>query len=652
MGHPLCVAGLLLGLLALAPALGAQETVVTSRKGQISALRYGSEYMEFSAGVRLPRRGWQGQAGLGDVPRPRTVSADGRTTWRGRIPVTPETGCMIEQTLEVTPRGGRLTITLTAEQDLDVEGAFFFVNVPIETFAGGTCELENAGQQAGRAELPVELPEGRHFLSGDATGIRMTSADGGLRWSMDWDRTLYITVQDTREWNGTTYNPYVTIAPGPMEAGQTASITIDFRAEGTEDVSPARLSLDAGRERYPLDGFGGNYCFSIDSPVTQYTLDNLNVRWARTEFQPNEWDWQRGDGWQVFTAQDTPGSALRGRMELAQQLHARGIPYVMSVWNLPERLYAEPGKGRAAHGRHVPKENWPEVAESIGAYLLYGKEAYGVEPDLFSFNEPAYGVRVKLTPEEHRDVNRLLGAHFESLGLKTRMLLADLANPRQALAYVQPTVDDPEAWRHVGALAYHSWGGASPERYTEWADLAERLGLPLLITELGVDANWREVPLQTFHYALREVRLCQELLLHARMQGTMQWEFTSDYSTVALGRDAEGKTVVTPLKRFWFLKHFTDLTPTPGVVLATASDHANVLITAVRSREGETYAAHVANFGAGRQATIAGIPPGRYLAVRTSETESYEEIAPIEVAAGDLTLALAPNSLLTLVSEP
>ncbi len=157
------------------------------------------------------------------------------------------------------------------------------------------------------------------------------------------------------------------------------------------------------------------------------------------------------------------------------------------------------------------------MVEAIGSYLSYAKEHYGAEPDLFSFNESNIGIDVLLSPEEHRDAIRRIGAHLEKLGLKTKMLLGDVSGPRDTHEYALAAANDPDAMRYVGAVGMHSWGGASPEQYKAWGDLAEWLNLPLLVTELGVDAGaYRGKMYDSFQYGLREIEMYQQLLLYAR----------------------------------------------------------------------------------------------------------------------------------------
>jgi hypothetical protein len=360
--------------------------------------------------------------------------------------------------------------------------------------------------------------------------------------------------------------------------------------------------------------------------------------------------------WEAFESRDRSDSNLRREFLLAKQIQGMGIPYSITIWDLPEWLYENPGRGRRATKRRVPRERWPEMLECIGSYLAYAKRQYGVEPDLFSFNEANIGIRVLFSAEEHRDLIKAAGPYFGRLGLRTRMLLADATGPRGTHTYALPAADDPVALSYCGAVGFHSWGGANPAQYAAWGDLAERLGLPLLVAELGVDAGaWRNRAFDSFHYGLREVRMYQEILLHARPQGTMQWEFTSDYGIAHAREQDDGTVVVEPTVRFWFVKHFCNLTPRDSEALTTSSDTDAVLFTAFRGGPDAqpVLTLHIANGAASREATISGIPPGvvSFRAVRTGETESFAELPRVDVSDGHCTLQLAPMSLLTLTTR-
>lgn len=226
--------------------------------------------------------------------------------------------------------------------------------------------------------------------------------------------------------------------------------------------------------------------------------------------------------------------------------------------------------------------------------------------------------------------------------------------PRNTHEFALAAANDPDAMRYVGAVGFHSWGGGTPEHYRAWADLAEWLRLPLLVTELGVDAAaWRGRTFDSFYYGLREVRMYQELLFDARPQGTMQWEFTADYSTVKI---AKNPADLVPTPRFWFIKHFTDLTPRNADALTTSSDHPKVLFTAFAAQREDrrVYTLHLANLGAARDLTIQGFPKDLRLlrAIRTSETDQFRDLPPLKPRSGTLRLQIPARCLPTLTTVP
>jgi len=340
---------------------------------------------------------------------------------------------------------------------------------------------------------------------------------------------------------------------------------------------------------------------------------------------------------------DAPTEAIRGDMETMRRFQQMGVPYVISIWWLPERFYTDAyEKPRASHFRLIAPEKWDDLLDLIGSYLLYAKREYGVEPDLFSFNEANIGIYVGLTPETHVQAIKRIGAHFQKLGLKTRMILGDATGPRDTHKFVLAGAADPEALKYVGAVAFHSWGGGTAEQYAAWGDVAEWLGLPLLVTELGVDAGaYHNRGYDSYHYGLEEAKMTQELLTYAHPQGTQLWQFTNDYGLAHVG---EGGKVV-PASRFWLVKHFTDLTPRHSEGLAVSSDQSAVLCTAFRKNG--SYVVHVLNIGAARRAVVTGVPAGlKWKRIETTEAAQF-----VDRGAAGLDVELPAHSLVTLVSQ-
>ena len=642
----------------------AAELAQTDRHGRIQAIDVAGEMVAIRSDLRVPLAQWRRLPGLGNARDMKVTKSEGKTTWRGRVELAAAKTYAVEQTLSETADTVRLDLRVTAEADVATEGVYFWLDLPVAAFGGGECELSAGDRVVQAATMPEQRPPDRHFAAAQADAASFVAPSGKPSLEMRLSRRCHVGVQDNREWRSPTYSALVRFPERQLKEGQSAALTVSLRLAVEPDRTPAKLTLDATKVRYRLDGFGGNYCFNIESPVTQYTLDHLRVAWARTEMTLPDWE-PRNDNaspdqtdWAFLKTHDQPDTNLRREFLLAQQIQRKGIPYSITIWHLPEWLYQKPRSDKARpNRRRVHPDKWPELLECIGSYLVHARHHYGVEPDLFSFNEANIGVRVLLTAEEHRDAIKRLGAHFAKLGLKTKMLLADATGPRNTTGYAAPAAGDPEAMKYVGAVGFHSWGGASPEQYGAWADLAERLELPLLVAELGVDAGaWRGRAYRSFHYGLREVRMYQEILLHARPRGTMQWEFTADYGIVLAEPQADGTVKLVPHVRFWFVKHFCNLTPPRASALATASDHASVLFTAFAGTVGgrTVHTLHIANLGPARPATLTGIPAGiaALRAVRTGHDQAFRELPAVPVADGEAAIALARQSLLTLTTMP
>lgn len=297
------------------------------------------------------------------------------------------------------------------------------------------------------------------------------------------------------------------------------------------------------------------------------------------------------------------------------------LPWVLSLWRLPERFYSDPNqKPAGTFGRHIAAERWPEFLDLLGSYLVYLKKNYGAEPDLFSFNEPDLGVDIGFTGETHRDAIKRIGAHLESLGLKTKLLLGDTANPRDSHFYTLPAAADPEAMRHVGAVSFHSWGNGTPAQYGAWGAVGQWLDLPLLVGEAGVDpGSYRNRMFDSYAYGLREMQQYHELLRDSRPVSLLFWQYTEDYGLVRVNAD---KTL-EPTGRFFLMKQFAALTPHKCEVATATSDQPDVFITAFT--KGDNAVVHILNRGAERDATITGLPKGPWKIVTTTETEGFKE---------------------------
>ena len=335
-------------LLAAAPEQATPETAVLDRFGNIGAVVYQGEQLDLRGQLRIPEHGWGRMHDPGQADHTRTTTDGDRTTFSGRMKIGSAGGLQYQQVIQQQRDGVVIQLQCKAESDLDVEGVYYWIEVPIENFSGGSVELKADDSVAAHVALPSEKPQRRHLLNQTGSQWLLADAANTVRVQCTLDRPCPVGVQDTREWNGSDYDIYIALHQGAMKQGDTTRLQMRLQVTGQPDSTPATLKLDASKVRYRLDGFGGNYCFNIESPITQYTLKNLRVAWARTEMTLQEWepdndnDSPADTNWQVLQQHDRAGSNLRREFELAAQIQQMGIPYCISIWHLPAWLYADP----------------------------------------------------------------------------------------------------------------------------------------------------------------------------------------------------------------------------------------------------------------------------------------------------------------------
>jgi hypothetical protein len=613
----------ILALLALAAAALAAAPLPDPAQfdgpGRLRLLSIEGRVLPLNGELRIAGPGWAfyGAATPWSVTGVTFAVTNGDSVWTGLIPLDNGGRARYEQRVRPAAGGTVVDLTVTAENDFATEGFFYYVQLPIRSFSEAQVTFLRGTAPVARAAAPLEYQPGRppRFIEAPAAdGVALESAAEKFKVTLALGAPRELSVQDDRAWGTPTYSLLIPFFKGlQAKRGQTARLRLTVGASGDPDREAVEITLSGGAPGPAFEGFGGNFVYGLESPVAAQLIERLAPVRARIEMPLYEWEPENDNAsaaepdWARFTARDAPGSTLRRRFELARDLAARGVPLTISVWDLPEWMYEGAPRGRWASRRTVSTEMWPEVLESAGAYLAYLKNTYNVEPELFSFNEPETGVRVLFSAEQHREMILRFGERFARLGLKTKILLADVAEPRGTESYGVYAVSDPDCARHIGAVAFHSWGGASPAEYAAWPALARRFGLPLDVAELGWDAAAWRTPhdLKSAFYALQESRLVLDVLAHARPRSVLLWEYADDYPLLMPGPDG----ALEPTLRLRVFEQLIRLTPKPAQPLQAASSRADVPVAAYRGGT-KKVVVHLVNAGAARKASVRGVPAG------------------------------------------
>ncbi len=637
------------------------DVAIVGASGRLKAVSVGGERVPVGFNVHMYRPGWREMVTLNSWDVEDTQYTD-RQTEKGREQIwTNRTGAFRTRhsvlRKQVSSKGVDLEVRLriSALRDADGEGVFLLLPFAVAEFSGGEAVLEGEDGEEQRVMLPEALPPRHHLGREESASIRLFNMGRMTTVSIRLDEARTVTVQDNRRWNTPDYSLFVPLHEGPLKKGEEVEAVFEIQCRVRGEPEPVAVRLEERREE-KLQGFGGNFVYETRSPITAYNIETLKPRWGRCGMTLREWEPTNDNespeevNWEALRARDSDGSALRHEFELLKRLSDNGIPIVASVWRLPEWMYENPDDPEDTflrHDRRVAEDAWEEMLESITTYLLHVKREYGVEPELFSFNEPDQGWHVRFRPREHAELIRRLGERFEQLGIKTRMMLGDCANA-DGSDYVFAATQDPQAMKHVEALSFHAWNSAK-EEYPVWRRLADELRIPLMVSEAGVDPEAWKFPwmLERAHYAIDELRTVQELLIAALPAALMQWQFTSNYRMAYMENDVLHKTL-----RWTFWRHFCRLTPQPANYRDVSGGAEEVLASAFQSPETKHWTVHLANLGAERGCIIESVPQTEHSLYRVSSTD--DERWQIESATvseeGRIHTVLPARSLTTFTT--
>ncbi len=650
---------IVLGLLAASSVSSRAEETDIDAYGRLKRIGLGQGWLDIQTDLRIPSVDWKDYVSLANSSKLGEKLSTGERTWKPSL--SNATGLNYDVEQKITSAKDKLTfdVKVTSRTLTDIEGVFFWIDVPEDQFAGGAYTV---GRREG--ELPVGTPLNTQLAQVYSSHFMFVDSASKMWATVTLSRPTWILIKDQRQY-GENFSAFVMLHPGTLDKTDSTSMQITIEPAGVTDDT-AHAALKADDVRYPFIGFGGNYAFQIESPVARYTLENLNLAMARTCASLNEWepvndnDDPAKTDWKALMDRDQPETRLRREFALMRELSQRKIPYVASVWSLPGWMYDAPKKNADGDGNHFKPEMLPEVLECITTYLLYAKEKYQAEPDYFSFNEPDLGIKVKFSPSEHATLLKKLNDEIHRLGLKTKLLLGDLSNPRQqTLDFADSVAHESDAVKATAALAVHSWGNASPADYSAWPALADKLKLPLYVTEAGVDPfAWKDGRFQNFDYGVREMVQYQRLLQYAKPQAILFWEFTDDYSLLIHDKEREpekgGRWLITP--RLCFQKQFCDLTPAGSDAVSFSSDRQGIAVSAFRhpkhGDDARGYTLHLGNQLWARKLVITGIPAQiqKLNIVHTTREDLFKELTPLEVHDGKVELDLPAQSMTTLTT--
>ena len=619
------------------PAMAQTEVMAW---GNMTGIRIDGELMEFESSFRVVETGW---SRVFFTARERNTT---RFTREGAVAKVNSSVRFVsfEQLVEDKDRGTvSVSMSWQCDSTRNVEGVYYCFELPAKRYAAGTVKIGNAA-------IPISGFGENNHLSRKASGRQITIEAPGRNIKLNFASSISAFVR--REAGNAVL--YVQLMGSNLIKGTKGNLNYTIATTGKIDNLPVEVVVDRNKPDRLFAGMGGNFRLqnpATDPPVIDYCLENTRVAWGRVEMPWATWHPDENGDPLADAHNGKINERVHRSMEMAQRLTAKGIPVIVSVW-FPPAWAADPLTSR--RGRNILDKNKTQrIYQSLADYLICLKELYGVEAHSFSFNESDIGIDVLHTAQEHADFIKGFGAYVATRGLATKMLLGDTGDAN-GYPFILQALNDPTTNKYIAAVSFHSWRGCDDVTLKKWSDAARQLNVPLIIGEGSTDAAaWRypQIFLEST-FALYEINLYIRICAISQPLTILQWQYTSDYSLLIGAGIFKTEGPLRPTQRFWNIRQLAD-TPEQSFALPFTCNKEEVNCAAFGNLARNRYAVHLVNNGAGRTATIKGLPDNctDVKVFATNHSLSRQEIKATRAADGSITVELPPISFVTVIAK-
>jgi len=648
-----CKLGGLTLVILLPSLLYAQPEVMAW--GNITGIRVEGQLMEFESSLRVVEKGWMHYSATGKEKQQPKYDRDG-------LKQTIHTGLSGFRLSEIVEESGKGLATVylkaTAVTDTVIEGVFFCIELPAKYYSTADLRFIKGSGRSGVNLSDISPDKTVNPLKVKASGLVITSQFRQLEIGFDMKMPVIV----RKEAGNSGVQVYIGLMSSEIKKGQEVQRSITIKATGEIDRSQAEIALDAFQPGRKFEGLGGNFRLQnpkTDPPVISYCLDNLRVAWGRVEMPWNFWHPDEDSSPIEAALSKQPDPRVRSAMEMARRLDSIGMPIILSAWSAPNwAIIGDPRdayryRSKGIYGYQLKAEKMDKIYQSIGDYLVYLKQHYGVEVAAFSFNESDLGINVRHTGKEHAEFIKGLGAHLAARGLSTKLLLGDNSDAT-TFDFIIPAMDDPETHKYISAISFHSWRGCTDDILNKWAGAAIQMNLPLIVAEGSTDAaawNYPEI-FSEATFAIYEINLYIRLCAICHPVSILQWQLTADYSLLTGNGIFGTGGPLKPTQRFWNLKQLAS-TPAGSFSIPAFCNKEDINCAAFGNISRGEYAVHIVNNGAEREVAMTGIPPAvkSFIIYITDSSRGMEKAGEVQVLNGKAGFRLAAAGFTTLISQ-
>ncbi len=420
----------------------------------------------------------------------------------------------------------------------------------------------------------------------------------------------------------------------------------------------ATITIDPAIEYQTMDGIGANsYAFPYandlgwDWQAVQFVFDELDIAYIRLAPWLGWWETANDNDDPYTINWDGFGAVVdiinNHDLPYAQFLHRRGIELGVGVWDFAGvSEWCETCEDWLAGGkpRQIPPELYPEMAESIGAYILHLKNN-GV-PLAFAEvqNEPDIEAGIKYpSPQALRDAGRVLVDSLDHFGLSDVVLHApNLHSPNDNVRWIEAWFADEVLRERTAAVSYHTWWSRDFKTFDAIWQAAQKYGKPVWATEVGYHEAGSSIAPATWRTAWDYAQAHYYAIAWSHASRTYIWTLLGNDALV--GKDGERYPM------FYVFRHFANAIPAGSVLLESRADDTRLLSLAFRRPDGSTLLIVLNDNRAARAFRVTGLDARAVKVVVTSETAYEAQLDPTQVNGPDgIALTLPPLSIVNVV---
>lgn len=325
-----------------------------------------------------------------------------------------------------------------------------------------------------------------------------------------------------------------------------------------------------------------------------------------------------------------------------KELKNRGMESWLSIWDMSDWNILNPDK---TSKRKIA--NFDEMAESITAFLVYGKQTYNIEPLYVSVNEPTIasengwgGYNIAYSPEEQISLIQKAGILFDKYQIKTKWLIAVHKVYPSELEQAKQIFANPDVKKYVAGFDFHSYSMQNSEfepYLKNWYEWSKTTGLPTFCGECDYDnAFWLNPDRETWtKAALNYGTLLHRIFNTAKVNAFIPW-----YANNA--EDARPYRFIS--------KHFMETFKKGAVLVKSTSTDPNLLVTA--GKLDEKYIVHIQNTSVYEKTIqIDNLPVNQFDWICSKNNSYYQTQPQQNVKNGIMTLKLPPSSFSTFIGK-